>query len=63
MATLSPLLTDMEGYDPATVALVGFLRAEADLSEQRAESLRTQATNLAAQFGITEDLQQRYGTE
>jgi hypothetical protein len=53
----------MEGYDPATVALVGFLRAEADLSEQRAESLRTQATNLAAQFGITEDLQQRYGTE
>lgn len=56
------MLVDTEGYDPATVALIGFLRCEADLADKKAESLRAQATHLAAQFGITDDIQERYGT-
>jgi hypothetical protein len=56
------MLVDAEGYDPATVALIGFLRCEADLADKKAESLRAQATHLAAQFGITDDIQERYGT-
>jgi hypothetical protein len=61
-AAISFMLTDTEGYDPATVALIGFLRCEADLADKKAESLRAQATHLAAQFGITDDIQERYGT-
>jgi hypothetical protein len=55
------MIVDAEGYDPATVALIGFLRCEADLADKKAESLRAQATHLAAQFGITDDIQERYG--
>jgi hypothetical protein len=55
-------VADTEGYDPATVALIGFLRCEADLADRKAESLRAQAAHLASQFGITDDLQERYGT-
>jgi hypothetical protein len=61
-AASSFMLVDTEGYDPATVALIGFLRCEADLADKKAESLRAQAAHLAAQFGITDDLQERYGT-
>jgi hypothetical protein len=61
-AASSFMVADAEGYDPATVALIGFLRCEADLADKKAESLRAQATHLAAQFGITDDIQERYGT-
>jgi hypothetical protein len=61
-AIISFMPIDAEGYDPATVALIGFLRCEADLADKKAESLRAQATHLAAQFGITDDIQERYGT-
>jgi ABC-type transporter Mla MlaB component len=47
--------------DPATVALIAFLRSEADQSEQKAIMLRAQATALANQYNISQDLQQRYG--
>lgn len=49
------------GYDPAVTALIGFLRTEADLSEARAASFRTQADQLAVQFHVTDSVQQRYG--
>ena len=46
----------------ATTALVAFLRMEADLAEQKAKRLRDQASSLAQQFGVTETLQEQYGT-
>lgn len=48
--------------DVATTALVAYLRSEADLSDLKAASLRAQARALAAQYGVTDELQQRYGT-
>lgn len=47
--------------DVGTAALVAYLRNEAALSEQKAISLRAQAAALAAQFGISEEMQQQYG--
>lgn len=48
--------------DVATTALVAYLRSEADLSDLKAAGLRAQARALAAQYGVTDELQQRYGT-
>lgn len=45
----------------ATSALVGFLRMEADLSEEKARRLRQQAANLAQQFGVSTTAQEAYG--
>jgi hypothetical protein len=44
----------------ATMALVAFLRAEADAADQKAKSFRRQAQQLAVQFGIHDNVQQRY---
>ena len=46
----------------ATMALVAFLRAEADAAEEKAKSYRRQAEQLAQTFGVSSDMQQRYGT-
>jgi len=46
----------------ATAAIVSFLRKEADVAEKKAKSLRKQADELAAMFGISEESQRRYGT-
>lgn len=51
----------LEPSDAATIALVTYLRSEADQAEQKAKSLRAQADQLAAAYSITEDMQQRYG--
>jgi len=45
----------------ATAALVGFLRMEADLSEEKARRLRQQAATLAQQFGVSNTAQDAYG--
>jgi hypothetical protein len=44
----------------ATMALVAFLRAEADAAGKKAKSFRKQAQQLAVKFGINENVQQRY---
>ena len=52
---------DMSTDSASTMALVTFLRAEADMADQRAKSLRFQAHQLAQTFGISTNVQQRYG--
>jgi hypothetical protein len=46
----------------ATTALIAFLRMEADLSEEKAKRLRDQASALAQNFGVSESVQDAYGT-
>ena len=46
----------------SALALVAFMRSEADAAEQKAKSFRFQAEQLAQSFGISRDIQQRYGT-
>lgn len=45
-----------------TSALVAFLRMEADLSDEKAKRLREQAAALAQSFGVSEAIQDAYGT-
>jgi hypothetical protein len=47
--------------EAATVAFLAFLRTEANLCEHRANTLRSQADQLANLYGVTQDLQDRYG--
>jgi hypothetical protein len=45
----------------ATTALVAFLRMEADLADEKAKRLRSQAAALAQKFGVSEAHQEAYG--
>jgi HMG (high mobility group) box len=47
--------------EAATVAFLSYLRMESELSDHRAKVLRDQADQLAALYGIQQDLQDRYG--
>jgi hypothetical protein len=47
--------------EAATVAFLSYLRTEAELSDHRSKVLRDQADQLAALYGIQQDLQDRYG--
>jgi len=44
-----------------TSSFVAFLRMEADMSEEKAKRLRTQADALAQQHGITVEMESSYG--
>lgn len=46
--------------EAATVAFLSYLRTESELSDHRAKVLRDQADQLAALYGIPQDLQERY---
>ena len=45
-----------------TDSMVSFLRMEANQADARAKRLRKQASEIAHQFGITEQSQRSYGT-
>ena len=45
-----------------TVSFVAFLRMEADMSEEKAKRLRSQADALAQQNSITVEMESSYGT-
>jgi hypothetical protein len=47
--------------EASTVAFLSYLRTEAELSDHRSKVLRDQADQLAALYGIHQDLQDRYG--
>ena len=62
MVTASTEGTYAEDNFSATSALVSFLRMEADLAEEKAKRLRAQATTLAKKFGVSDAIQDAYGT-
>ena len=53
--------TSSSEADASVIALVNYLRSEADLSDQKAASLRLQADALAASCNISQDEIQHYG--
>ena len=63
MPTTLPAASSEDENFSATSALVAFLRMEAEMAEEKAKRFRQQAVLLARQFGVTEALQEAYGTQ
>lgn len=63
MPTTLPAASSEDENFSATSALVAFLRMEAEMAEEKAKRFRQQAVALARQFGVTEALQEAYGTQ